>query len=634
MARCRTHPWIAAGLLLLAAGAMAQTPSATVAVNPPAAAFDALFRQIDSPDWLPASPAHARRSLQRLHALLPAGDGRRTRQYAALRCNLDFEDAQVDGLTFARHGLAQARQAGDLDAQVRFQFCLGSYLETVETPDAARIAYGAGVDLARRLEQPRLLGDGLTLRGGVSSLVGEQALALLDFLEAQRVYEGAGLTTSAEANLLNLAIAYRRMGEYAPALHYLGQSETFAARERDWPTLLVTMLQLGFLHEEQGHTAPALTAFRRALQLAQRHSTRSDVGFARLGMAAAYISGGRYTQALRALKQANDDFEAIGDSSNRMMITFRSGQAHAGLGHHRQALRDYASAAPALEADDNPRYLAMLYRARAHSHEAVDDNAAALADLKRYIQVRTTLDAAARSQQSMVLRHQFDATRRDLENQRLTAEKALQLQQVSALLKTRRWQWAALAMGGLLLLGLATLVARQLVGARRLQVLALTDALTGVANRRRIELFATEAITRALAQNTPVTVITFDIDYFKRINDGFGHAVGDMVLAAVARTCHDTLRQFDLLGRTGGEEFLVVLPYTTCEQAVQIAERLRANVAALDLGGTAPGLQATISLGVAQFEPRDATLKELVRRADIALYRAKANGRNRVEVEV
>ena len=258
---------------------------------------------------------------------------------------------------------------------------------------------------------------------------------------------------------------------------------------------------------------------------------------------------------------------------------------------------------------------------------------AAVADLRRELAAREQLAASARDQQAQWLRYRFDTARRDLENQQLVAEQQPRNRQVAALLTARRWQWTALALGGVLLLVFAALIIRQIVRLRDLRVLASTDALTGLANRRSIERAGATAIVRARTEAAPLVALTFDIDHFKRVNDTYGHPIGDEVLRRVARACPHGLRQRDMVGRTGGEEFLVLLPDTRLTDALPVGERVRAAVAATAFNDLAPGLATTISIGLAELRPEDADLAALVTRADLALYRAKGGGRNRVEAE-
>ncbi|HSR64268.1 MAG TPA: GGDEF domain-containing protein, partial [Xanthomonadaceae bacterium] len=372
--------------------------------------------------------------------------------------------------------------------------------------------------------------------------------------------------------------------------------------------------------------------YQRVVAVAQAQSSTYDIATAHLGMALPYILQQQYAQALDTLARAQLEFAAAGDRSNQGMLDLRRGQAHAGLGEHERALADYARAAVSLEHGGNLRYQAMLYQARAASDEALGHAAAAVADLHRYIAAHEALEQRDHSQQAEVLRYQFDAERSELENRRLSVEKAARDRQLAALLKARRWQWTAIALGGLLLAVLGALVMRQFDRVRRLRELASTDPLTGVANRRSIELHGEAALAQARAQAQPLSVMILDIDHFKRINDAHGHLVGDQVLARVARTCQDAMRQHDQLGRIGGEEFLVLLPDTRLAHALQIADRLREVLGRLGCDDLAPGATVSVSIGVAEWQAQDADLKALLRRADVALYRAKHGGRDRVEM--
>jgi diguanylate cyclase (GGDEF)-like protein len=159
-----------------------------------------------------------------------------------------------------------------------------------------------------------------------------------------------------------------------------------------------------------------------------------------------------------------------------------------------------------------------------------------------------------------------------------------------------------------------------------LEILASVDSLTQVANRRHIKNMLRDEASRAKRTGTTYSVIMLDIDHFKKVNDTLGHAVGDDVLRAVAKTCAATLRQVDRVGRIGGEEFLVVLPDASPSDAVQVAERVRKEVANLTFAQK--DLKITISLGVASCDGKG-SVPELLERADQALYDAKDSGRNK-----
>ncbi len=167
---------------------------------------------------------------------------------------------------------------------------------------------------------------------------------------------------------------------------------------------------------------------------------------------------------------------------------------------------------------------------------------------------------------------------------------------------------------------------------RMLRQQARTDPLTAVYNRRHFIELAERELQRAVRFSHPVSVMMIDIDHFKQINDTHGHAAGDRVLQRLAGCCRDALREIDVFGRLGGEEFSVLLPETTRDGAVVVAERLREAVAALQVSApAAPPLSFTISIGVAEWSREDPAVETVLARADAALYEAKGAGRNRTK---
>jgi two-component system cell cycle response regulator len=167
---------------------------------------------------------------------------------------------------------------------------------------------------------------------------------------------------------------------------------------------------------------------------------------------------------------------------------------------------------------------------------------------------------------------------------------------------------------------------------RRMESLAMTDALTGLLNRRAILAGLEGEWSRSYRHARPLALITMDIDYFKPINDTRGHAAGDEAIRVVAETIRGLIRQEDSAGRLGGDEFLVVLPETGHSGAIALAGRIRASVAARTIADPAggPSLALTLSLGVASWPEVEAgSSDDLLRASDQALYRAKAAGRNR-----
>jgi diguanylate cyclase (GGDEF)-like protein len=167
----------------------------------------------------------------------------------------------------------------------------------------------------------------------------------------------------------------------------------------------------------------------------------------------------------------------------------------------------------------------------------------------------------------------------------------------------------------------------------RLEIMASTDELTGIANRRAALSRLQEALARCARVRENLVLIMLDIDHFKKLNDTCGHAAGDAVLREFVLRVKSQLREYDVLGRIGGEEFLAVLPGITLEVGTAVAERVRHAVASMPFLVPGADIHVTVSLGLSAANP-DAvpTVDSLMQLADEALYRAKKNGRNQVVV--
>ncbi len=159
--------------------------------------------------------------------------------------------------------------------------------------------------------------------------------------------------------------------------------------------------------------------------------------------------------------------------------------------------------------------------------------------------------------------------------------------------------------------------------------LSVTDGLTGLHNRRHFFEEAEKEVERAERYRRPVTAIMLDVDFFKRVNDTHGHAAGDEVLRKIASCCRSEVRELDILGRYGGEEFVILLTESDIERACQVAERLRARIEAFPFVVKDVSLRLTASLGVAERRMGE-SVESVLDRADQALYLAKQRGRNLV----
>lgn len=621
-------------LLAASAGVSAQNGSqrAVPAATASASRFDAVFAKVIGPESMDMTYEDYEAYLQQLRVLLPHGDRRREIQFRSVYCTSERWEDPKQGLAYADEAQRRARTAGDVASQGRAQFCRIGFVQELQGAGQALREADRMVSLLEDSPESQLLGEALIQRGSLLSQQGEQAKALLDFQRARASFRAAGIDHEIDTLMLWIAITYRRIGDWAQAERYFTRSVERMQDKQDWDRVITDLVQLGYLYDESGNPGKAKASFARAIEVATAHEEALSAANARVGLASAQVSLGEHDAALATLAQARATFEAEQRNGSDDMLLLLTGKALAGKGRHQDAMARYAQALPLIEKDGNQRYLALLYQARAASQEALGNAGEALADYKAYAALQTSLQGKMRLEQSRLLEYEYEIRKREFENHRLRAEASTRKSQLQALERVRRWQTLALLLGVLLVAVLGALALRQRKRTRRLRTLAMTDPLTGVASRRAIEQIAQRALSEAGQAEAPmpVSLLLLDLDYFKAINDRYGHAAGDAVLRATTNAWQAQLRGRDRLGRIGGEEFAVVCVDANHEQALAIASRLLDATRALQLPDIDPALRVRTSIGVAEARPGDSR-ETLFARADAALYRAKHQGRDRVE---
>lgn len=536
-------------------------------------------------------------------------------------------------VAFAEQELVQARARKDRVTEVGLLACRGYHRQLLGNMAGAGEDYDAALTLtltltlARRLGDERQRADILSLRGEMYSYQGELAEGLMDLIDAHQRYEALGLEAKGREVLANIANAYRRMGLYERAESYFNELEHDYRQLGDEEHLVDIHSQQGLLYidtEEYDKALPLMTEAERYYQ-AQRQ--QGMLAWSRIEMATILLKQGKTPQAMTKLEQAAAQLDQGVDSVTLGHWHIVMAMALDALGKPAEALPHLDQAEPVFIKEQNLRFLALVHEVRARVLEHQGQIQEALASLKAFVLTRQELEQRLRGQRSLQMRFEFDLSRKELENQTLRANQQLQAEKLKQLQERRYWQYLVVA---LLLVVMGTLVVHQRGRTRKMQRLAMTDELTGIHNRRQIQAKGRKWFTQAREEGNPLCVLLLDVDHFKKVNDQLGHHVGDRVLTAVAQCIEEQLRSLDRVGRNGGEEFLVLLPDTLLNEAVEVAERIRQAVARLEIEGVPADHPIRISIGCAQYKPEDDNLGELARRADEAMYEAKLAGRNRV----
>lgn len=226
----------------------------------------------------------------------------------------------------------------------------------------------------------------------------------------------------------------------------------------------------------------------------------------------------------------------------------------------------------------------------------------------------------------------FDTDQAILKNKLLEQDKALNKAALESAAQQQQLQNIIIIVILLFVFVLVYFIYRQVLNSKALNKIANTDSLTELANRRFTFIYAEKMLLQAKKSNQPFSMVMFDVDHFKIVNDTFGHAGGDVALKGLASTANEYVRCHDILGRIGGEEFLLILPEATSAQAEEIAERIRHAIELKVMTIQGKPLQITASFGIAQLSELHSSFSQMFNNADMALYQAKNQGRNQVVI--
>ncbi len=489
------------------------------------------------------------------------------------------------------------------------------------------------------------LADCTLTRGRLHLKIAAYPAALSDFHTAMQEFERLGKNREKALARSYYGIAYAHMGEFADALEHLfqalkevqelgdqlltaeitndicytyvllGQPDLAIPHLHEAVKILRALndplrlswalysLAMAYLHT--GEPRRALDYETEAIQIAETIQTWQDQAVYFNNIGEIYLAQGDDSAALSAYERALSVARRHNLTAEIAITLLNLGKLHTERGHYDAAEKDLNEALLLAQQTRRQPQIMEAYHALANLYEKNGNTAAALEMYKKYHAIFQTIydqEADQRIKHLQVI-HQLETLRREME---VFQKQALELQRK---------------------------VEEQQRNQVKLEKLARTDSLTQSLNRRALFDTGQAAFQEARKTGQPLTIIMFDLDNFKEINDSYGHLVGDQVLTILVERIRHRLRSSDTLARYGGEEFTIIMPGITLEQGVRMAERVRGAVAESPIRIGSSRLNVTISLGVATAAPPHfpRTFKELLRRADQALYAAKNSGRNCVK---
>jgi diguanylate cyclase (GGDEF)-like protein len=550
--------------------------------------------------------------------------------------NLCLMTAQVDApkaIPIADAGMTVSRKTGDLSSVASFLSCKGYALDLQGKPGESALIYESAVSTAEKAGDKEVLADALALRGENRHYYGRYDDAIKDLDRAYALNLELGLKSEQRYTLNAIANVYsdEHVGEFDKAIGYYRQllKEDEASGLKSG--VATARFNIASAMEMKGEYAAALAEYRRALQIDMGLGNPTAIAESELAIGALLVKLNNAAAALSWIERARMRFPAEDHES-----LARTGVVHAkalrALGRPREAIEDLLAAEQHFQNDNNPRYLAKVYEALSAARADVGEWRLAYEASLAYRETQFLLEKRARDEQSSRLRVQFDSAKKEQENRALLIENAHRGDELRNAERVRSLQRLTIVLGTALLALLTAMALQQVNKGQRLRALAMTDELTGLPNRRSILEFLDQELRAVPPGGLPLGLIAFDVDYFKRINDVYGHHGGDRVLREIGMIVGQQLPPEARAGRMGGEEFLAVVPGVESERLWQIADSLRRALSEAQFEGFREDERVTISLGVCDGGPAD-DVESLLRRADTALYRAKHEGRNRTVMD-
>lgn len=486
-----------------------------------------------------------------------------------------------------------------------------------------------------QITDPKILGGIYSVLANQFYEKGQIEQAITYHNLARKQFEQIDYKVGLASTLNGLANVYSAQSEFKKAIEYLEES-LLVMRDlgnRFSESIVLFNLAQNYVYQEQYDKAQK--AFSESLAISNELDDIAGQAWAQQALGGLFESQKNYEKALLYYNQALPFFEENQDKRNIMNIQLGRVNSLVELNQIESAETEFAvleEMISELDAKDN-FFSVALKRQQAKLAAAKGDHKTAFelqTEITRDIQ-KMHEQAGHKNIEELLV--QFDMEKKENDNRLLQQEnelKELKLQQKNR--ESFLWR-LAMAFAVLVLILIGYLLQRILVNRNHFQQMALKDHLTDAPNRRAILHFAERHFQLSRRNRQPYTLAIVDLDFFKKINDNFGHDAGDEVLIAVAKAIKSSIRTQDSFGRYGGEEWLLVLNNANKEDVQVIFERIKTSLAAIQIEQIPDDYKVTFSLGASQIQKGDISLNSVIKRADECLYKAKENGRDCFVIE-
>lgn len=432
-----------------------------------------------------------------------------------------------------------------------------------------------------------------------------------------------------------LGSIYSFIGDEEQATEHLQKSVAIAKAEGLVYSELIDSYNLALSLVNQKRFDEALVAYDSMLKLSEQTADLRNIYFAYFGIAMVHSAKKDFDMALKYIDKSAEYLFAVEDAVHNFDAHNERAYLLAKTGQGTVALKELEKAEQVMKSQNLEQSHSVklsYYNVLAVTYKALKEFEKAVQAQNDWIDTYIAFRDEEREQKINTLQVKFDTQKAKLETALLQQQKELSEAALVQATQHKQLQWTLIIVISVISFVLCVMLYRQLQNRRMLHKMANTDSLTELYNRRFVFGEADKLFSQSQQHATALSVVMFDIDHFKAINDSYGHAAGDALLKHVAKISKQCLRDNDVLARIGGEEFLAVLNGVPTLRAQEIAERLRMLLDQTQVEIEGRMVHCTASFGVASSGEDAKEFREVLQQADEALYQAKAQGRNQVVV--
>jgi diguanylate cyclase (GGDEF)-like protein len=541
-----------------------------------------------------------------------------------------------EALFHADAGLALLEQQSQPWLVHYLKITKGVALDLSGNPDVSVKLASEALEWAETNNHTSLLIKALMARSLAFNTLRSPVEALRD---AQRAYSMAPIDHPqiAKAQIAaNIALVYEYRRQPERALPYFEEAVNYHRKHERWRDLGDVLYGLGQANILIKNTKIGMRQLEESIQVARKVDDIQGVAYGLKQLAGLEFKEKNFDKAESMFKEALSIFEQSGNAYTRSDCIMWLARIAVERQQPQVAFAYLARAELLINKKSMPGHYFRLQEQMSETYKAVGDLERAYAILKENYPNRLQMLKKQYINEFEELKNEFELNKLDNENQLLEKDNLLKTSILESQIKKNQYLYLLVTLTLVICILLIFILHKARQSKRKFEQLSMIDDLTKLANRRNVFQMLNRQIALSSRHNEDLTVAVIDLDFFKNINDEYGHTMGDHVLVEFAKLCQSTLRKTDLIGRIGGEEFLVALPKTNVEGATLILNKLKEATVLLPKTSTqlAPlnseDSKLSISIGITQLMKSDSRDK-IFTRADEALYKAKENGRNQIQ---